>query len=100
MNIQVENVEQSVQVSFEPGFNNYAPIQEYDVEFAVINSQNEKEQEPYKKIKTVEHTGEQLSKQVTIGTFFIIARMSLFMVALNSILRKKILFSQKIVTFI
>ena len=81
MNIQVENVEQSVQVSFEPGFNNYAPIEEYDVEFAVINSQNEKEQEPYKKIKTVEHTGEQLSKQVTRATFFIIARSHFFMLA-------------------
>ena len=79
MNIQVENVEQSVQVSFEPGFNNYAPIQEYDVEFAVINSQNEKEQEPYKKIKTVEHTGEQLSKQVTIGTFLLSPECHFFM---------------------
>ena len=68
-------MEQGVQVSFQPGFNNFARIREYDIEFAAIDSKNENEQEPYKKIKTVKHTGvhtaEQLSKQVTIGTFLL-----------------------------
>ena len=68
MSIQVENIQKSVKVSFEPGFNNYADIEEYDIEFAVISLTNANEQGKWQKMKTVEHKAEQLSKQVVIVT--------------------------------
>ena len=69
MNVQVQNIQNSVKVSFEPGFNNYANIESYDIEFAVLSLTNGTlSTGKWKKVKTVEHKGAQLSHQLAIVT--------------------------------
>ena len=63
-NIQVQNVEKSVKVSFEPGFNNYAEIKTYDIEFAILTDPNR--QSEWRKMVTLTHQGSQLSRQEAI----------------------------------
>ena len=63
MNVKVENIQKSVKVNFEPGFNNRADTETYDIEFAKVNFGL-----VWEVIKTIDHQGEQKSKQTVVVT--------------------------------
>ena len=62
MNINVQNVGKNVEVTFEPGFNNYATIIKYLIEFAEIE-EGGKTLGSWNAIKEENHKGGDMKKQ-------------------------------------
>jgi len=62
MNINIQNVENGVEVTFEPGFNNYATITKYLIEFAKI-VEGGKTLGSWSEIKEESHQGGEMKKQ-------------------------------------